>query len=296
MGAVKKGIIRMMSRLRIKYLAGYNSRVIGMGNLRVVYQLDKASTLSTTGYLIYRCNICGQACETSMTELGREDLSCLRCGSSVRMRSIIHILSMELYGESLVLLDFPVKPGIRGMGLSDWDGYAVVLGAKLGYQNTYYHQEPKLDIAAIESTQEGTVDFLISADVFEHVAPPVDICFRNAYRLLKPNGFMIFSVPYVKEGDSLEHFVDLHDYRIIQRDKKYILSNITTDGDEQVFENLQFHGGDGTTLVMRVFSESSLRAEFAKAGFRSVEICKSPMFEYGIYWDSDESLPMVARK
>jgi len=52
------------------------------------------------------------------------------------MRAIVHLLSTELFGESYILRDFPVRPDIRGIGLSDWDGYAGGLPHKLNYTNT----------------------------------------------------------------------------------------------------------------------------------------------------------------
>ena len=96
--------------------------------------------------LSYRCNICGKACKTKLENLQREEPSCPGCGSTVRMRSLVHILSMELFGKSLTIGDFPEKPDVTGIGMSDWDGYATRLKEKLGYKNTYYHKEPRLDI------------------------------------------------------------------------------------------------------------------------------------------------------
>jgi GT2 family glycosyltransferase/glycosyltransferase involved in cell wall biosynthesis len=247
------------------------------------------------GYLNYRCNICGQLCESRLTELGRETPSCSGCGSTVRMRVIIHLLSMELFGKIIALPDFPTRRDIQGMGLSDWDRYAIPLAQKLNYTNTFYHQEPRLDITAISSQLEGTLDFLISTDVFEHIAPPVSTAFVNARKLLKPNGVLIFTVPYSKEGETREHFPELCRYEIVQRDGKPVLKNITRDGRPQIFEDLIFHGGAGATLEMRLFSESSLLHEFAKAGFKRVQIHPDPYFEYGIYWNHDGSLPIVAR-
>jgi SAM-dependent methyltransferase len=248
------------------------------------------------GCLIYRCNICGQFCESKVTDLGREAPSCPACGSTVRMRAIIHLLSLELFGQSLALPNFPVKPEIRGIGLSDWEGYAIPLAHKLNYTNTYYHQEPRLDIMAIDSALEGTLDFLISTEVFEHVPPPVSVAFANAYRLLKPCGVLIFTVPYTKEGQTLEHFPELHDYAVIEQNGQYCLKNITTDGREQLFESLVFHGGAGSTLEMRVFAEQSLKEEFSRVGFQHLKVHPEPTFEYGIYWSHDWSLPMIARK
>ena len=214
----------------------------------------------------------------------------------MRFRAIIHILSMELFGQSFSLPNFPTRPDIRGYGMSDWEGYAIPLAKSLNYTNTYYHQNPKLDIINIDSSLEGTLDFLISSEVFEHVAPPVSIAFKNAFRLLKKGGIFIFTAPYKKNGRTKEHFPDLYKYQIIKERQNYILKNITIDGREQVFTDLCFHGGAGSTLEMRVFSEPSLKEEFTKAGFRNVLIYKDPYFDHGIYWNSDMSLPIVARK
>lgn len=249
------------------------------------------------GYLLYQCNICGEACETRVDALDREQPSCPNCGSTVRMRAIIHMLSLELFGKSIPLPEFPHMPDIKGVGMSDWVGYAFPLAHKLGYTNTFYHKEPKLDITSIEPSRGGTLDFIISSDVFEHVAPPVSVAFANACRLLKPSGVMIFIVPYINDLGSVtkEHFSDLYQYKIIKTSSGYILKNSTREGVEQVFDNLVFHGGEGSTLEMRVFSESSLLEEFHKAGFSRVKIYREPYFDYGIYWKHDWSLPMAAR-
>lgn len=246
--------------------------------------------------LAYQCNICGQLCKSKLTEIGRETPSCPRCQSTVRMRAIIHLLSLELFGESLPLPDFPVRKDIRGIGLSDWEVYGDQLARKLNYTNTYYHQDPRLDITNIDPALEGTLDFLISTDVFEHIAPPVSAGFQNAYKLLKPGGVLIFSVPYIKAEQTLEHFPDLYEYEIVNTDGNYMLKNLTRDGQEQVFENLVFHGGIGSTLEMRLFAETALMDELTRVGFQQVKISKDHYFKYGIYWHQDWSLPITARK
>jgi SAM-dependent methyltransferase len=248
------------------------------------------------GCLTYRCNICGHVNEKKMVELTREEPSCKNCGSTTRMRSIIYLLSIELFGKSLALPDFPVRPDIVGIGMSDWERYALPLAHKLTYKNTYYHQQPQLDITRIDPKLENTLDFLISSDVFEHVSPPVSMAFENAHKLLKPNGVFIFTVPYSKHGQTEEHFPELYDYQVIERDEHYILKNFTEDGREQVFEDLVFHGGAGLTVEMRVFSEEALMEEFDRAGFSGTNIHREPDFEHGIFWHQDWSLPITARK
>ena len=247
------------------------------------------------GKLSYRCNICGHSCETPLHELGRETPSC-QCGSTVRSRAILHLLSIELFGQSIALPEFPRRPNLHGWGMSD-AGYADLLAQKIDYINTYYDREPYFDITApLASEIKGTLDFLISSEVFEHVAPPVFHAFENAKELLKPNGVLIFTVPYTLEPQTKEHFPELYQYNLVMREGlSPILRNITIDGQEQFFDNLVFHGGVGSTLEMRVFSKDDLIDNLKRAGFKDIKICAEPYWEFGIYWLQSWSLPIVAR-
>lgn len=245
----------------------------------------------------FECNICKAKCTVASHLIGREIASCKKCGSTVRMRSIIHLLSLELFAESIPLPDFPSRPLLQGIGMSDWGGYAKLLTRKLGYTNTFYHKEPRLDITAIDPAREKTLDFVISTDVFEHILPPVSIAFENTFKLLKPGGVFIFTVPYVTENQTtIEHFPELHDFTLAKTGEEWLLHNVTKDGTKQVYSDLVFHGGEGATLETRLFSRDSLREEFARAGFAEVKICGESCARYGIIWDDDWSLPMVAKK
>ena len=205
----------------------------------------------------------------------------------------MHVLSVELFGESLALPDFPVRKSVRGLGLSDWEGYADRLAEKLDYVNTFYHQEPRLDICAVDPALERRFDFVISSEVFEHVPPPVSVAFRNLRALLKPAGFTVFTVPYGLEGTTVEHFPELHAYEIVEENGTRVLRNVTRSGEVQVFRDLVFHGGAGTTLEMRMFSEPSLREEFRRAGFGEPRIYAAGDPAHGVGWPEPWSLPMA---
>jgi SAM-dependent methyltransferase len=212
----------------------------------------------------------------------------------VRTRTIVHLLTSELFGRSIALPEVPRRTDLVGIGLSDSPGYAIPLAKRLGYTNTYFHTEPRLDIADVPADRTAEADFIIASDVFEHVAPPVARAFANARRLLKPRGVLIFSVPFSLAADTVEHFPDLCDYRLIEADGTWRLENHTSDGRLQVFTDLVFHGGPGTTLEMRLFSRAALEREFRAAGFGRMRIADEPCPEYGIVWPEPWSVPMVA--
>ncbi len=209
---------------------------------------------------------------------------------------MIYMLSMELFGTSLAIDDFPLSKRIVGLGLSDWDVYAEKLATKFDYTNTFLDQDPRLDIRIPDDSLDGTVDFMIASDVFEHVPPPVSPCFKNARRMLKDHGVLIFSVPYTAgDGITKEHYPALYDFEIEDRDGTRVLVNRTKAGAVEEFEDPVFHGGSGLTLEMRVFTESSLLEEFRRAAFEPVKVHRGPDFGHGIYWGVDWSLPMAAR-
>ena len=266
--------------------------------LKNVFRIVKARIYSLVpgDKVKFNCNICGTFNVTNLSNLSREIASCYGCGSTVRMRSIVHVLSMELFGESLVLKDFPEDNNIKGVGMSDWDGYANPLASKLDYTNTYFHQEPKLDVTDISKDKFETLDFIISSDVYEHVLYPVSRAFENTKNLLKNDGVFVFTVPYTKEGDeTVEHFGELNDFEITKQNGTYVLKDIDKSGNKKVYNNLVFHGGPGTTLEMRVFCEKSMLNELKNAGFSDVKIYSDDYMKYGIYCDVDWSLPVAAR-
>jgi SAM-dependent methyltransferase len=243
----------------------------------------------------FQCNICGASNTVPRPRLEREVSSCDHCKSTVRWRSVIHALSLEIYGKSLAIPDFPAMPQLTGIGMTDWLGYAKPLAKKFNYRNTYYHQEPKLDITQPPAEMNGTLDFIITSEVFEHLPPPVSIAFENMRKLLRPGGVVIFTVPYSDHAETIEHFPELKTYEVLNRSGKHVLRNVTAGGQVQEYDRLVFHGGPGATLEMRQFSERGLLAEFKRAGFNNVKIHRTPCEEFGIVWHTNTSLPIAAR-
>jgi SAM-dependent methyltransferase len=240
------------------------------------------------------CNICGTALAPGIPD--REAANCPACSSNTRLRSLIALLSNEIFGTALSLTEFPVLKSIRGLGMSDNPEIARRLAEKFDYTNTFYHQAPYFDATKLDEGDRGRYDFILSSEVMEHVPPPVERSFENLAAMLKPDGVLLFTTPYEVDGKTLEHFPELHDFTLANLGGRMVLINRTTDGRTQVFDDLTFHGGRGSTLEMRVFSRESLEQTVLGAGFREVHFAAEQWPEFGIDHSETWSLPVAARK
>ena len=243
--------------------------------------------------VVFTCNVCGA--HNRAAAFATEPASCA-CGSNVRVRALMHLLSMELFGRSLAVAEFPKLKSIRGMGMTDKPGYAAILAEKFDYTNTYYDREPRCDFTQAHPQLYGTCDFLLSADVLEHVAPPVERPLEEICRLLKPHGFLAATVPCTPDDAMREHFPELHEHRVIRLGDSDVLVNRRPDGTLEAREDLVFHEGPGAVLEMRQFGRTGLRAKLLAAGFREVHYLLEDVRESGILFDSDVSQPFVARR
>jgi GT2 family glycosyltransferase/SAM-dependent methyltransferase len=259
-------------------------------------RLPGARTRHATAELeTFRCNVCGAHNPVTDATFAREEPSCETCGSTSRWRSVVHVLATELFGHSVTLPEFPDDPSLSGVGLTDWEGYAATLAAKLDYTNTFLHKEPRLDLCELDPRWVGRFDFVLCSEVLEHVPPPVEQALANLRALLKPDGIAVVTTPYGMDGQTTEHFPELHRWEIVQRDGGRVLLNTTRDGDVQEHTDLTFHGGAGTTVEMRVFSEPALLAGLAAAGFAETVVYRERERRFGVGWPEPWSRPIAAR-
>jgi SAM-dependent methyltransferase len=244
----------------------------------------------------FTCNICGKPNGAARADFAREDVSCVWCGSSVRTRGLLHVLSTEIFGVSLTLPEFPRVKSVRGLGLSDSAQYADQLALKFDYRNTFLDREPQLDLVNPPVRELGMYDFIVSSEVFEHVAPPAARAVENAFRLLKPEGVLVLTTPYSTGAEIKEHF-EPGEFGLAQIGDHVLLVNRTAGGEVRVYDNLVFHfGTNGPALEMREFSESGLRNELTRAGFAEVRIYSDNFPDFGILSAESWSLPIAARK
>jgi len=185
---------------------------------------------------------------------------------------------------------------LRGIGMSDSPQLAERLAEKFDYTNTFYHQAPFFDIVNAPENESGRYDFVFSSEVMEHVAPPVEKAFAAIARVLKPDGLLLLTTPYTIDGKTVEHFPELHEYALASPGGRTVLVNRRRDGSLETYENLMFHGGGGSTLEVRVFSQDSLRETILAAGFSDARIASEDFPEFGIRHAETWSLPIAARK
>lgn len=241
----------------------------------------------------FTCNICGAYNEVE--DFATEPASC-GCGSNVRIRGLIHLLSLELFGQSLILTEFPKLKTIRGLGMTDKEGYAGILADRFDYTNTHYDREPRFDFTESHPQLAGAYDFILSADVLEHIAPPIERALEEVCHLLKPHGFLGITV-YCNPSDQMrEHFPELNEYRVVPLGTSDVLINRRRDGSLEIRDELVFHGGSGSTLEMREFGATALEARLLAAGFREVHFLTENLPQLGILFDHDVSQPLIARK
>ena len=259
----------------------------------------------------YICPLTGLKFDLNENDKHRE--GGLRFGINTRTRALVYALNKNVFNVNS-LSDFQGNKKIFGIGMSDQPNLAHNISQKCSYTNTFYHTQPFLDINDPNSTNKyNNLDFILSSDVFEHISPHpgLQYAFDNMYKMLKPGGHLIFSVPF-HYGEHLEHFPSLYNYSIktdSQTGKKYI-ENYTIDGKKEIINkytnhlgqvtDLCFHGGKGAVLECRVYSKDSLFNLLTTAGFKDITIYDpaviKDMNNYGIFWENNCSLIMSALK
>jgi SAM-dependent methyltransferase len=197
----------------------------------------------------FTCNVCGQRALFQQAHYDNPELpSCPDCRSNVRFRWLVHRLSMEYFGRSVPLPEFPLSPSIVGLGLTDPQPIAASLERCFTYRNTYLTADPRLDIR-FDPSPLGPLDFLIASEVFEHVEPPVMQAFQNAASLLRESGVLFFTSPWVWDGDPATAIPDLHDWKLSpDGDRCWSIVNRRPDGQEERFPDMHFDGSPGPSL------------------------------------------------
>ena len=116
----------------------------------------------------------------------------------------------------------------------------------------------------------------------------------GAAKLLKPGALLVLSAPYTLHESTIEHFPGLHQFELVKALGGFCLVNRRRDGTLEVFDRLNFHGGPGHTLEMRLFSKAALLSQLAAAGFGQIGIVSEDL-AWGIHYDNSCSHTILAR-
>jgi SAM-dependent methyltransferase len=159
--------------------------------------------------IIIKCPVCGHfsIIKNIKTDLLiREYCNCIFCNSQNRQRQIAYILTRRLRVQSLkamtkrseVCIFNTETSGALHKTLAKTMNYvsSEYLGSK--YKSGQIINGIRHEDLQNLSFNDSSFDFLISADVFEHVPDPYK-AHKEVFRVLKPGGRHIFTVPFYQE-------------------------------------------------------------------------------------------------
>ena len=164
---------------------------------------------------IRRCRCCQRTSLFLPVHRGDEAIRCLRCGANRRMEMLAEVLRARTGGQlaSLDVLELDSNSCLRSL-----------LAGSRTYVRSFYSATRPLgsedrDGARCEDITrltfaDASFDIIVSSDVLEHV-PDLDAAFRESFRVLRPGGAHVFTVPVaeataqraVREGDAVVHLL-----------------------------------------------------------------------------------------
>jgi SAM-dependent methyltransferase len=216
--------------------------------------------------LWFLCNCCLALRRTTVTLDLREGLVCPSCGLNSRQRAILYAAQKKTKTGILQKRNFKI------VGVSDGAPIEAAFKNRFGgsYKNFEFHTEPFLDITKVDDILESSADLVTCSEVLEHVQPPINLAFQGLFKLLKPGGWLVLSVPHRgKDSKHEEHFPIMQNSELVNEPVQ-VLKGIDLAGNRREFFDLVFHGGAGATLEYRVFSEGSVRSNLENSGFINI--------------------------
>jgi Tfp pilus assembly protein PilF/ubiquinone/menaquinone biosynthesis C-methylase UbiE/sulfatase maturation enzyme AslB (radical SAM superfamily) len=245
----------------------------------------------------------------------RERMACPSCGLINRMRASIHLFeqlfqpgrdtNMYVAEQTTPVYRWFAKNYSNVVG-SEYLGETVPLGEAdaNGVRNE--------SITEL-SFSEGEFDFVLTFDVFEHIAD-FQKAFKECYRVLKPTGALFFTVPFrvdaeknavcaaVKDTDEIEHFLppEYHGpWLVFNRFGWEMLDELRSVGFQDVTahlfwsKELGYLGREQTVFVAKktdVKRSSSVAPSKRKSASRNVKrkkqlICLSPFYWMNSFYE-----------
>ena len=215
------------------------------------------------------CTVCGRAVTfADMSRPIRETFQCGHCRASLRERvTATAILAVHGRGRQVCIADLACQPRFAELAIYEpgvAGAYRQFLNALPGYQNSFYWEGgiPGQEMNNVRhedlmhlSFPDQSFDLVITSDIFEHIRHPW-VAFDNVWRVLKPGGTHIFSLPAL---------------RPMQESTLY---RVDTSGSEDVYILEPHYHGDGRGGKSLVYTEygADFFDRLQRQGFRTFEI------------------------
>lgn len=237
---------------------------------------------SNQDWASFCCPLCGSRGDV---RLSREAQGCAACGANARYCGIILALQDVAFdGSRTPLILQPPRMEVSALGISDSECYADLLGRRLSYRNTFFHQAPFLDVCAPASCAAWAAsDVIICSDVIEHTAEPPPVVLANLCSMLKPGGSVILSAPTWQMPYSIEWYPGATELTVAERETGRVVEWRNRRGTLYTDDRPNFHGGTGDALERRLLSHSELTTAARAAGFDTVQTVPFAG-EYGYVW------------
>lgn len=194
-----------------------------------------------------KCTVCGKVTIFFCIEKDsfRNSMICLFCRSASRNRHLAKVMLNVMDNQRTSIANLPTKGGLSIYNAAANDCFSRVLRNYDRYFSSCYQEglAPGTEISPRTSCQniealtyaDGSFDFVITEDVFEHVRH-YENGFREIFRVLRPGGYHVFTVPFYFDRPTLVR--------------------VDTSGDEDVhLLPPEYHGDPlrGTILAYRTF-------------------------------------------
>jgi hypothetical protein len=194
-------------------------------------------------------------------------------------------LSLGLFGRAMPLTQIQPHRGIRGFGCSDATAYADKLTELFDYSNTYFHEEPRVDICdATTLRQFAECRFIVCSDVLEHVLTDPALAIRNMHACLALGGCLVLSAPTYTMTSTVERYPSLRGYSVVKIAGRHVVVYESLVGSLGFDADPVFHGGPGSVLEMRLFAHDALLRDVTAAGFKILPIPDDEAQHHGAVW------------
>lgn len=238
--------------------------------MKQVAKYGKAVWQNSVRPVFPHCVICGALLPRRFSQSRgtvREASQCVECGGTWRARAVTLALISSLGYSPKPLSRIRADWSRVGVGVSDDFVIAGRFGQVWTYTNTFYDDFPHLDVRDVPSRLFERNEFIVCSDVLEHVDPPLEDALLGLRRMLKPNGFVVISVPMNGTAESDEYYPGLVDWELVWKQGSPELHWRDSFGTKHVDSSPEMHGGRGQTIAFRSFGHRSLSDLFTAAGF-----------------------------